>query len=494
MAKRCIGIDFGSSYFCAVQLSQSDRSFSVEKVFSVPVYSDTDSPQSLLRTLTGKHGFDRRADIAVSLPQDAVFFRNLETDSVSDEQITQLSAADLKLEHNFPIQPDQTVAQICSYRQLPGEKVSLLVAAVKRESLHQTLNTLTQAKLHPVRVEASIFAVHAAVMTNHPESMTGRVIIAYINESRLTLAIIQNNDILLVRNIPTVAFSSENTPTAQERIAEVLSSEAEITWRKVFGEQIEKNTKIYLATGTNASDDLKLSLKQNLQYQVIIVDPYAEVKCSAQSNTNAEISVAEGLALRQLAPEKTSGVNFIEADNANIKPDLNLKKELTICAILVAAIIAVSLAGLFIRLSNLEKKHTRIKNEIKNVFQQILPDEKNIVNPLAQFEQKLQSLRRNYKLFSPISAAGLGPLEVLYAITESVPVKVGININSMMINAESVRLTGISRSFESVYNWQKLLEKTQGFSNIDVQNLKRKPESQMVQFTMVMSLETVENK
>jgi Tfp pilus assembly protein PilN len=97
-------------------------------------------------------------------------------------------------------------------------------------------------------------------------------------------------------------------------------------------------------------------------------------------------------------------------------------------------------------------------------------------------------------LFSSVSAARLGPFEVLHAITTSIPAEANININSMLITTESVRLTGTSQSFESVYNWQRSLEKIQGFSNMDVQNIRREPESQLVHFTMSISLATVEAK
>ncbi len=72
-----------------------------------------------------------------------------------------------------------------------------------------------------------------------------------------------------------------------------------------------------------------------------------------------------------------------------MKPKLNLRKELITCAALVGAIAVFWLLGLFVRLSILEANYARIKNQIRDVFQTALPQEKNIVNPLVQLEQKL---------------------------------------------------------------------------------------------------------
>jgi len=505
MVKRCIGIDIGSSCLLAVQVSRTGEHFNIEKVFSIQTRRDSDSAPEILRSLTSKYGFDRRADVAISMPNDAVFYRNLETDVTGLEQIRGLSKRDPKrekehlqtqsvLEHNFPIEPDEIVAQVCSYRQPSGDKYSVLVAAVKRASLHERMNILAEAKMHPNLVEAAIFAVHSAIAVNHPEIMTGQAIIAYVDESYLTLAVTENNSILIVRNIPIISNSDNNVDSAQEQIEEVLSREVEITWQKVFERAIQEDTKIYLVSRGNVSNDLEATIAANLPCQTTVVDSYEKVECSAQGDGDTEISLAKGLALRVLVPDRTAGINFREADAANVKPTLDRKKEFITCAILMAAIAVVSLLGLFVRLSYLERKYAHIKNEITQVFQAALPQEKNIVSPLAQLEQGLQSLREDYRLFAPFSPTNLGPLEVLRRITLSTPSQGNVKIDDLLITTESVRLSGTCDSFKSVYEWQRLLEEIPGFALVDVQAPQQEPKSGTVHFTIVVSSVIPEQK
>ena len=503
MVKRCIGIDIGSSCLRAVQVSRTGEHFHTEKVFSIQTRRGSDSPPEILKSLTSKYGFDRRADVAISMPNDAVFYRNMETDVTGLEQICGLSKRDPTrekesasggqtqsvLEHNFPIEPDEIVAQVCSYRQPSGDKYSVLVAAVKRASLHERMNILAEAKMHPNLVEAAIFAVHSAIAVNHPEIMTGQAVIAYIDEPYLSLAVTENNNILIVRNIPIVSCSDNSVDSAQEQIAEVFSREIEITWQKVFGGAIQQDTKIYLVSRGSVSNDLEATVKESLPCQTTIVDSYAKVECSAPDNGDAEICLAEGLALRVLVPDRTAGTNFREADTANVKPTLNPKKELVTCAILVAAIAVVSSLGLFVRLSYLERKYAHIKNEITQVFQAALPEEKNIVSPLAQLEQELQSLQEGYQLFASFSPTNLRPLEILRSVTMNRPSQGNIKIDDLLITSKSVRLNGTCDSFESVYQWQRLLREIPGFAVVDVQDVQKEPKSGAVHFTMVVSSE-----
>ncbi len=508
MVKRCIGIDIGSSCLRAVQVARTGEHFNIEKVFSIQTRRESDSPPEILRSLRSKYGFDRRADVSISMPNDAVFYRNFETDVTGLEQICGLNKRDPKLkkecasgentqsvlEHNFPIESDEIVSQVCSYRQASGDKYSVLAAAVKRASLHERMNILAEAKIHPNRVEAAIFAIHSAIAVDHPEIMTGQAIIAYMDESYLTLAVTENNSILIVRNIPIVSNSDSNVDSAQEQIAEVLSQEVKITWQKVFGRAIQKDTKIYLVSRDNFSNELEAAIEEILPCQTTIVDSFKKVECSAQGDGDTEITLAKGLALRALVPDRTAGINFRQADTANAKPTLDRKKEFITFAILLAAIAVVSLLGLFVRLSYLERKYAHIKNEITQVFKAALPEEKNIVSPLAQLEQELQSLRKDYRLFAPLAPTDSRPLEVLRCITLNRPSQGNVKIVDLLITTESVRLNGTCDSFESVYQWQRLLQEIPGFALVDVQDVQKEPKSGAVHFTIVVSSVIPEQK
>lgn len=139
------------------------------------------------------------------------------------------------------------------------------------------------------------------------------------------------------------------------------------------------------------------------------------------------------------------------------------------------------------RLSHLEAKDARVKNEIREIFQRTLPKETNIVSPVAQLEQKLKALRKDYRLFSSFGPTSLSPLEVLRRITVNTTQPENVKIDNLFITAESIRLSGSCDSFESVYQWQRLLQEIPEFTIVDVQDAQREPESGTVNFTMLIS-------
>ncbi len=490
MVKRCIGIDIGPSCLCAVQVVRTDGGFCVEKVFGTQIRRSTDSPEEMLRPLFNRYGFDRRADVAISMPHDAVFFRNLETDSEGLEQIRERNWS--ALEHNFPVEAEEIVAQAYSYHPMPNGKYSVLTVASARQSLHERLNIFTGSKMHPSLVEAAIFAVHSTITVNHPEIMAGQAIIAYIDGCYLTLAVIRDNDVVVVRSIPVITESEDDIKSVQKQMAHVISHEAQITWRKVFGTDIEQNTKIYLITTGQTSDYLMVQIGKKLRSETTVVDCYAMVETLSRQNTEIPICVAEGLALRVLAPEKTRGINFLEADKVDAAPALNLRKEFVFCATLICTIAVFLLVGLFTHLSHLEAAYARIKNETTEIFQATLPQEKNIVNPLVQLENKIESFRRDSRLFASLSDSGLSPLDVLYKISAGSPLPENIKVDDILIAADTVRINGTCDSFEPVYQWQQLLQEYPGFTFVDVKDIQKQSKSGVVHFTMLLSLSAQE--
>lgn len=488
MVKRSIGIDIGSFHLCAVQLSRSGDEFCIENIFIAPTRRITDSATEVIGSLTTRHGFDRRADVAIAMPHNAVFFRNIETDSVDPKQICRLDKS--ALEHDFPIQPDQIVAQMCSYRQLSDEKYSVLVAATTKTLLKERLNYLIETRMRPALADAAIFAVHSTAAVNHPEIMTDSAVIAYVDESYLTLAITQDGNFLIIRNIPFIGSAEPFS----EQVAGILARETEITWRKTFSGQIEKDIKIYLTATGKLAEGFEAAVEEKLQCQIITIDPCAQVKNLCENNTDSPICVAEGLALRAMTPDETIGINFLDADNADVKPTLDIRKELKVIASLVAAIAVISLAGLFIRLSHLETEYAHIKKEIREISQSVMPEETNIVDPLIQLDQKLKALHRYYTPLGSSAGIGFGPLEVLYTVTTNIPSEANITIDDMLITAESVRLTANCPLFESVYAWQRLLQKIPQFSSVNVQDIQRASESESVRFTVLISLTALEQK
>ncbi|MHC4744045.1 MAG: PilN domain-containing protein [Planctomycetota bacterium] len=492
MINRSIGIDIGSDYLRAAQIVGVSQEFRVEKFFSTATRRASDSVPDILRSLFGRHGFDKHAEVAVSMPHDAVFFRNIRTDSAGLDRLRRCDSA--ALPNSFPIPTEDIVAQVCSYYELSEGEYSVLTAAVNRESFDDVRRTLAKAHIRYGFVAAPVFGMLAALEANHPQLTKGRSTVVYLDGPSLTLAVIAQSDVVMVRNIPVGSASEGDTDLLEYSLAETIISEIQITWQRTFGQAIDADANVFLLSDPQEQDKIRSLVESRLNCTVTIAEPPAFVEGSSEGPASLSCCVAAGLALSVSAPGNISGINFLDADRDDDETSVNVKKELATYSAFAAVFIVLLVVGLFAQLSRLESAYADVKTRINDTFKAALPEEKNIVSPLAQMEQKLESFRKEHRLAGSLGPGALSPLRVLQNISRVAPAGADLVVDNLLIAGDSARIVGTCDSFEAVYQWQRLLQEVPGFTQVEAKDVQRVARSGKAQFTMIISFQEQETE
>lgn len=442
----------------------------------------TDSLPAIVHSLISERGFDRRADIAISLPHHSFFFADIETDAVGLEKLRQADTASLK--DRFPILADDMITQVCSAVRFGNGKHSVLVAATSGESLREELQRLRESKVRPVRVETPVTAAHAAVVVNHPDATRGLATILYVDESTVNLAVTHDRGILFVRNIPLFSAADQEPELLVDQTAEIIGQEVEITWKRLFGDGPDAGLRIFLIASREIAVPLASAIREKIEGQIIPVNPCAKVTRSEGQGADSPYSIAVGLALRTLQPREIHQVNFLDAYHARVPSHLMIAKQLKVCAALAAAAVAVWVIGLFLQLSSLESELVRLKEQAEQVFRQAVPEETTIVNPTVQLQQKLDSFHEEFELSTCFNPGRPAPLEILYALSRQTPARGSLKLQDVLIAADSVRIMGSCDSFATLSEWQRLLEQIPGLRIDDIPTTEKDAESGKVHFTI----------
>jgi Tfp pilus assembly protein PilN len=485
MPKRCIGIDIGRSHVCAAQLVRTAEGFRVEKAFAMQTRRSSDSLPATLHSLTERHGFDRRAEAAVCLPLHVFFFADIETDAHGWETIQASDATGVK--DYFPIPAQEIITQVCSVLPLEEGKTSVLVAASSRQQLAAGLQSLHEGKITPVGLETPITAVQATILANHPESATGLAVVLYVDPSALALAVMHDGRLLLVRNIPLASAGEPEVEAFVPPMAEVIAQEIEITWRRLFGNDPEPGLRLFLSAPAPLTAALTSALQDKTNGQVVPVNPYACVERGEGVDPDLPIGVAQGLALRALEPQGADRLDFLAAYRARTRPQLRLTRELTVCGGLAAAVALLWTVGLFLQLSSLETRHGQLKQQMAAVFHEAVPQEQNIVDPLAQLQQHLDAFRKERDRMTSLHPNRPAPLEVLSALSRSTPATGALKLQDVRIAAEAVHITGTCDSFTTLSEWQRQLEAIPGLRVVDVPRPTKDAQSGKVRFTIALA-------
>lgn len=485
MAKRCIGIDIGRSHLRAVQIARTPTGFRVEKVFGIQTRRSTDRPGDILRSLVREHGFDRRANVAVSLPQNAIFFSEIETDEAGLQRLRRGVTAEL---HNdLPIPPDEAIGQVCSTRRLSNGRHTVLVAATSSTLLGQELELLGRGKMQPTAVDTSVTALQTAIAHNHPESAVGNVALLCVDAGTLCLVVAENGRVLTVRNIPV--RDSDDLAIMARAVADVVAQEIEITWRKVFGTNPDDNTAVFLVCTPQAEALLTAAIKERTPCRVTATCPFATIPAYEGTAADFPVLVAEGLALRASDTNLSNQVNFLAAFKARRVRPWSVSQELKRCAALVIATTVIWSVGLFARLSRLEAQYAHVKEEIAETFRKALPEEGNPVNPLAQLQQKLKVIRERSESFGAFGRDRLSPLQILHVLSAQRPPAGDLTVHDLLVTGDSIRVAGSCDTFATLMNWRRVLAETGGFHVADAQNPEKDAQSGKVRFVLSLSPE-----
>lgn len=482
--KRSIGIDISGTRISLAQLCHARGELSLESVhvhhMSTGTSSKEDSAAGLaaeIQAAINEGGFDPHAPAVIAMPYGRVFFSNFRTDVTNEESVRRLLK--FEVEDDFPIPFDDLVVDLCSWRDVQEQDREFLVGAVSRSELQDCVKTMHEAGLKCATVSADVCALHMATTLNQELFDNTCSISIYVDSCRTILAISEGNKLVCVRYL--------NTSDKPEVFARAVKREIDLTWRALFNSSVPARTKILLSGTKEIAHDLSEALLKELDPEIVQPAPFTQIRCSSRPQQDPELVIALGLAL---ISENTHSMalDFLAADKVKAEQTAKTKQSVLVFGFLLLATVALLIASLFIQLNTLEAKHQRIKQEIRTVFTQTLPEKKRIVNELAQMTEKVGALKKEYDALAAEMHSRAPSLRILHRISERMPQSQNVSVSSITIAAESVRLSGVAPSFESVDNVVEILRQIPEFDSVEIRNVDMDPTSNKVRFSLLIEV------
>jgi len=485
--KRSIGIDINRDKISIVQLCFTGGRFSLERasVRQIPK-SDTSGEKSatdikaLINSMLTEEKFDTSAKVTVTAPSDRVFFQNFRTNLSANEDVRQLIK--FELEDDFPIPFDELVAGICGGRELKADEREYLIGAINRSELRARVETIKEAHLKCATVTADVFALYTAASVSDNLIDETPSVIVHSDNAGTILAISVKGRLVCVRHFrgQDLAETDGDTPLTP---LQVLTREIEMTLRATFGPDTDTRRKVFISSNNELLDGLSAGLPESMNCEVVAFNPFAKIDCSGRRQPNPDIVIAAGLALIG-ANEIPDVLNFFAIDEFRSDQAGEIKRGLYVTGALLLVIGVLLVAMLFYELNNLENRHELVKKQIREVFVQTLPEERKIVNELAQMNEQLESSQAQYNVL----AAGLSdrvlPLRILQTVSEKITPDQNVRIDDISMAPRSVRLTGIAPSFESVDNLMSFLRQVSDFNTVELSGIDVEHQSGGVHFTL----------
>jgi general secretion pathway protein L len=184
-------------------------------------------------------------------------------------------------------------------------------------------------------------------------------------------------------------------------------------------------------------------------------------------------------------PAKQREFNFRRGRYALKNEWSTLKREMIAAAsILLLSILIVAGTG-YLNYAHKAARAEQLQQQMVKAFRETFPGAAPMVDIPLQMRSKITELRQQ------AWQIGSGPqgsaLRVLQEISSSIPAEVTLDIRDMNFSAESVRLEGVSTSFEAINQIARSLEQSPLFAQAQIADAKMSLDGTRVDFRLNLS-------
>jgi general secretion pathway protein L len=474
------GIDVRTDAVSAVLIKTGFKGSSIEAHQHIPISDSNDIGAAIDRSLAA---ITERIDIAGSLcvasfPSDKISFRNLTVPFKDQKKIRQVLP--FELEATLPFSVSDIVIDF--HAVTVSDHSDIIAAAIEKSRLESYLERLASFDIVPEIVTASGYASALCLINLSDVPENALILDAGLNTGSL-VAIVSGN-LHLVRSFPIASsgpFRAESLCTNIERTLSTFDALLDLDFKP----------DLLFVTGYGPSDietvqEMERILGLPVKRSDLIRDTDVVLtNHPGRSWDPGRMNDAFALCLMEL--NGIRGLNFRRGSFAARQVWVKHKKEIIRTGILAGLVIALALVNIFIDSYLLEKKVTRIDNQINHIFRTAFPDVKKIVDPVQQARVKIEAQKKVIRL-SGESGEKILVIDILDAVSRQIPEKKDVSLSKLVVGGGNVLITGDTDTFNTVNDIKTGLEKVQFFKEIIITSTSKNKSGNRINFNMKLEL------
>ena len=482
MSRKVLGIDIRNESVSAVLVKTSLRESRINTHAYIPISDSEDDPDHIktaLEALTGQID-PAGCDCVVSISADHFSYRILKVPFKEAKKIRMVLPFELEPTVPFPVD-DLIIDFIDLESDHRKNQTDLIAVAVPKSELAPYIETLADIKIDPEMVTVSGLpsALCLARQTDPGEDQ----LFLEINKTICSLFIVGDGRIKLIRSIPTPVAENTRAGALGAFVRRTLAAYGELS-RSDF----QPLDIVMTGSGLNGANfDKQIAGVLDLPANRLNISDRLSIPVDDEDVNPWDPAIMDNaLSLAMVEIEGMGGLNFHKGQFAAKKLFVKHKKNWIKTGIFAAAVVVLLLFNLITDSYRLNKQLDGYDQQIRNIFQATFPGEK-IVEPFQQMQIKVKETRKNA---GTQSAAGphLRSIDILNAISRSIPETTTVDVTRMVISAETVLISGNTDTFNSVEDIKSKLEQVDVFKKVTISSTSKDRSGKAIRFQLKVEL------
>ena len=495
MPGKILGLDIKDDSIAAVQVTSTLKGYQITRCAQVTLGGDTGMEEAL------KDLFDRynlKSDVChSSIAERYASYRNLELPFKDPRKIRQTLPFELEAMVPFPIE-DLLVDFIFSDMR---DRKNVLAASVKKGFISKQLKLLRPHGVDPDALDIRCIPMVSWLLKQEETPENG--LFLQLDGKRNTMVLFLEKRIALIRT-----FFFDDTPgagTASDALThDHMDSQnsgpedaSYYTWlcsqvqTTVHNFGLLKNRVIQPEkTLLSGNSDILVAAANSLSRVLDI--PAEPIDLSKNEKIHMHADVAEtwdpsrmnnALALALRDTRQDQGFNFRKDEFEKKKHYLGPKKEIRKAAVLFIILLFFLSANLGIDYYFLKKRHDGLSSRITAVFKETFPHVTRIPRDqeLNMMKGEINKIKKSAGSL-PTAGRKTGVLELLTDISKRIPTVLDVHLTRMILDAEAVRLSGKTDTFNTVDKIKNNLESSECFKTATISSAKLDRTGSRVEF------------
>lgn len=493
MPQRILALDIEDTEIKAAVLETSFRDYKIAGLFHEALVLDGDPVPEQVKRFLERHQLAGETVVS-TLPGRLVSHRVFFLPFRDRKRLNQ--TIPFELETQVPFGLDEVIVDYSVlHRDRAGTTV--LAAMVQKPDLEEHLQTLHAAGIDPKVVDFAPLAglnVLRVLGTDVPPTF----IFIEFNPTHADVVLYRNQQLVGVRTI-SIALAVANTaangngagePTAAHSDdGRLRAIAAELRWSLLVlnGAPLDDELPCYLAGAHPWLDVVAPVLERELGVRVRPLDRVSLRTVTDETRAAVpECAAPLGVALREVAPGATLGINFRRDEFSYHRGQQEVRRAFGRLAILAVVLLLLGIGDLFASYQLQVSRLGVIDDQIRKVFLATLPDERP-VNERAQLQAEIDKAEQKLQLLGQIvSLSGVAAIDIARSISSALPSGSKIDIDEYIEDPEAVRIRGRTESFEMVDTLKQELAGVPHFKEVQVKDVKQSPDGKDVSFRLIL--------
>ena len=475
MPQRIFSLEIGDAELKASVLQTSFRDYKVTAFHRAPLPNGHTAEQ--VKHFLAQHALAGDT-ILSALPADRVTWRTFFLPFRDMKKVAQ--TVPFELESSVPFGLDEVVVD---YQVLHRDRAGtvVLAALVQKHDLERHLRLLQDGGVDPKVVDLGALATLNTL--NLVRDRPPTFVFLDFAPHTATAALYRDKELAglrtLTRPIPASTSNGHGdtpAPVAEPEPLPVDELVSELRWTLLAlnGAPLDDQLVCYVAGDPAIVDAIEAPLAEAMPLDIQRLDRMKLGNLTPDVGSQAPaFSSSLGLALREVSPTNTVGVNFRRGEFTFHRAQQELRQAVRGVVILGLIVVALTLVDMGMKRYQLAQQANAVDAQIQKVFSAALPDLGRVANPKGTLHDEIEALRQRVNLLSdvvPVSSST--SIDILRAASSAVPNKIRVDCEEYSMDPNEVRVRCNTETYDSVDTIKEEMLKTGYFSEVEVKDAK----------------------